>query len=165
MESVISKDGKEITIGNLVDNKLYMVNRGEEVHIASATSPSLEQWHCRFGHLNHTYMDQLIKDKLVEGMNCSTSKVNRECEACAQGKMHRIPFPKKCEKKTCQSLELIHSDLCGPMNVDSIGRSRYLLTLTDDYTRYVPVYFIRSKSEVLSKFVEYVSRVESETGL
>ena len=51
------------------------------------------------------------------------------------------------------------------MNVDSIGGSKYLLTLTDDYTRYVTVYFIRSKSEVLSKFMEYVSRVENETGL
>ena len=50
------------------------------------------------------------------------------------------------------------------MNVDSIGGSKYLLTLTDDYTRYVTVYFIRSKSEV-SKFMEYVSRVENETGL
>ena len=162
---VISKDGREITIGHLVDNKLYLVNTDEEAQIASATSPSLEQWHCRFGHLNHTYIDQLIKDKLVEGMNCSAGKVNRECEACAQGKMHRIPFPKKSEKKTCQPLELIHSDLCGPMNVDSIGGSKYLLTSTDDYTRYVTVYFIRSKSEVFSKFVEYVSRVENETGL
>ena len=51
------------------------------------------------------------------------------------------------------------------MNVDSIGGSKYLLTLTDDYTKYVTVYFIRSKSEVLSKFMEYVSRVENETGL
>lgn len=51
------------------------------------------------------------------------------------------------------------------MNVDSIGGSKYLLTLTDDYTRYVTVYFIRSKSEVLSKFMEYVNRVENETGL
>ena len=92
-----------------------MVNTDEEAHIASATSPSFEQWHCRFGHLNHTYIDQLIKDKLVEGMNCSTG-----CEACAQGKMHRIPFLKKSENKTCQPLELIHSDLCGSMNVDSI---------------------------------------------
>jgi len=98
-------------------------------------------------------------------MNCSTGKVNRKCEACVQGKMHRIPFPKKSDKKTRQPLELVHSDLCEPMNVGSIGGSKYLLTLTNDYTRYVTVYFNRSKSEVLSKFVKYVSRVEHETGL
>ena len=64
-------------------------------------------------------------------MSCSRGKVNRECEACAQGKMHRIPFPKQSVKKTSQPLELLHSDLCGPMNVDTIGGSKYVLTFTD----------------------------------
>ena len=79
--------------------------------------------------------------------------------------MHRIPFPKQSVKKTSQPLELLHSDLCGPMNVDTIGGSKYVLTFTDDYSRYVTVYFIKSKSEVLSKFKEYVNMVENATGL
>ena len=91
--------------------------------------------------------------------------MNSECEACAQGKMHRIPFPKKSEKETHQSLQPVHSDHCGPMNVDSVGESKYVLTFTDDYTRYVTVFFVKSQSEVLSKFVEYVTMVENETYL
>ena len=59
-----------------------MVNTDEEAHIASAQSPSHEQWHCRFGHLNHTYIDQLIKDNLVEGMNCSTRKLTENARQC-----------------------------------------------------------------------------------
>lgn len=106
-----------------------------------------------------------MKGKLVEGMSCSSGEVNRECEACAQGKMHRVPFPKKSEKETYQPLQLVHSDLCGPMNVDSVGGSKYILTFTDDYTRYVTAFFIKSKSEVLSKFMEYVAMMENETGL
>ena len=98
-------------------------------------------------------------------MNCSSDDVNRECEACAQGKMHRIPFPKKSEKETHQPLQLVRSDLCGPMNVDSVGGSKYVLTFTDDYTRYVTAYFIKNKSEVLSKFVEYVTKMENEIDL
>ena len=98
-------------------------------------------------------------------MSCSSGEVNRECEACAQGKMHRIPFPKKSEKETHQPLQLVRSDLCGPMNVDSVGGSKYVLTFTDDYTRYVTAYFIKSKSEVFSKFVEYVTKMENETDL
>ncbi len=78
--------------------------------------------------------------------------------------MHKIPFPKQSTKKTSRPLELIHSDLCGPMNVESIGGSKYVLTFTDDYTRYVTVYFLKSKSEVLSKFEEYVNMVENMTG-
>ena len=102
----------------------------------------------------------MIKGKFVEGISCSSGEVNRECEACAQGKMDRIPFPKKSEKETHQPRHLVHSDLCGPMNVDSVGGSKYVLTLTDDYTRYVTAYFIKSKSDVVSKFVEYVTMME-----
>ena len=39
-----------------------------------------------------------------------------------------------------------------------------MLTFTDDYSRYATVYFIKSKSEVLSKFQEYVNSVEKHTG-
>lgn len=98
-----------------------MANTDEEAHIASVRSPLLEQWHCRFGHLNHIHIDGLIKDKLVECMNYSNCKIKRECEACSQGKVHKIPFPKKSERRSCQPLGLIHSDLCVPMNIGSIG--------------------------------------------
>ena len=117
---IISKNERKVTTGHLVESKLYMENTDGEAHIASTTSQSLEQWHCHFGYLNYSYIDCLIKGKLVEGMSCSSGVlVNRQCEACAQGKMHRILFPKKSEKKTHQPLQLVHSDLCGPMNVDS----------------------------------------------
>jgi transposase InsO family protein len=79
--------------------------------------------------------------------------------------MHRILFPKQSTKKTSRPLELTHSDLCGPVNFDSIGGSRYILTFTDDHTRYVTVYFLKSKPEVFSKFEEYVTMVENATGL
>ena len=148
---ITSKNERKSTTGHLVDSKLYIVNTDGEAHIASTTS---------FGHLNYSYIDRLIKGKFVEGISCSSGGVNRECEACAQGKTHRIPFPKKREKETHQPLQLAYSDLCGPMNVDSVGGSKYVLTFTDDYTRYVTACFIKSKSEVLSKFVEYVTMME-----
>ena len=51
------------------------------------------------------------------------------------------------------------------MNVDSIGGSKYMLIFTYDYTRYITVYFITSKADVLSKFKECVNMVENRTGL
>ena len=98
-------------------------------------------------------------------MSCSSGEVNSECEACAQRKLHLIPFLKNIEKEIHQPLQLVHSDLCGSMNVDSVGGSKYVLTFTDDYTGYVTAYFIKSKSEVLSKFVEYVTMMENEIGV
>ena len=163
----IIKNGETINIGHLLDSKLFAVNTQPEyvnVTTTKAKAPSLRQWHCRYGHLNFRYINKLAQGNMVEGMSYSSGVVKEECEACARAKMHKIPFPKQSTKKTSKPLELIHSDLCGPMNVESIGGSKYVLTFTDDYTRYVTVYFLKSKSEVLSKFEEYVNMVENATG-
>ncbi len=84
----ITKDGRTINIGHIVDNKLYTLNTEEYVYIATA-KPCLEQWHCRFGHLNFGYVNKLGQGNMVEGMNYSTGTVNQECKACAQAKMHK----------------------------------------------------------------------------
>ena len=68
---IVSKNERKITIGHMVDNKLYMVNTEEYANHATAKASSLEQWHCRFGHLNYTYVNRLVQSKLVEGMSCS----------------------------------------------------------------------------------------------
>ena len=79
-------------------------------------------------------------------------------------------FLEKCKKcrrslflsraKATRPYEIVHSDKCGPMQVESKGGSRYMLTFTDDFST---AYFIKSKSEVLSKFMEYVNSVEKHT--
>ena len=97
-------------------------------------------------------------------MKYTKGETNHECEAYAQAKSHRIPVPKQSSNKTFQPLELIHSDVCGPMNIDSIGVSKYVLTFNDAYTRHVTVYFLRRKSEVSEKFLEYVNTTENFTG-
>ncbi len=94
----ITKDGRTTNIGHMVDNKLYTLNTEEYAHIATA-KPSLEQWHCRFGHLNFGYVNKLAQGNMVEGMNYSTGTVNQECEARAQAKMQKIRFRSKVQRK------------------------------------------------------------------
>ena len=52
--------------------------------------------------------------------------------------------------------------MCGPMQIESKGGSRYMVTFTDDYSRYTTVYFIKRKDEVLSKFQEFLPFVENQ---
>ena len=56
------------------------------------------------------------------------------CEACIFGKNHRIPFVKEpwCAKFP---LEFVHTNVCGPMNISSIGGNKYFLTFIDDFSR------------------------------
>ena len=79
-------------------------------------------------------------------------------------KMHGNPYPKASKSKAAKPYEVIHSDVCGPMQVPSQGGSRYMVTFTDDYSRYTIAYFIKKKDEVLTKFKEYVNYAENQSG-
>ena len=56
-------------------------------------------------------------------------------------------------------LEIIHTNVCGPMNVDARGGYRYFLTFTDDLRRYGYIYLRKHKSETFGKFKEFQSKV------
>lgn len=93
----------------------------------SKDSNTEELWHRRLAHLNRKSMN-LLRDKMSTGM--SYSGQGPPCVSCIQGKQTTTPYSKK--KTGCRAtglLELVHSDLCGPMNVSSYGGARYLLTL------------------------------------
>ena len=62
-------------------------------------------------------------------------------------------------------LQLVHSDVCGPMPTESLGKKRYFVSFTDDYSRCSQVYLMKQKSEVLDKFKEFEAEVTNETGL
>lgn len=161
----ITKDEKTMNIGHLTNSNLYVINTEPDYANVASSKASLEVWHCRFGHINHKYVNDLSQKKMVTGMSCSKEETDQHCEACAKAKMHRVPVPKASRSKSSRPLQLIHSDVCGPMNVNSIAGSKYVLSFTDDYTKYVTVYFLKNKSEVLSKFEEYESMVTNATGL
>ena len=80
------------------------------------------------------------------------------------GKRCRESFPKRWENRAKDVLEIIHSDVCGPMENVLIGGSRYFLTFTDDFSRNTFVYFLKNKSDVLKYFKEFVTMAEKQTG-
>ena len=81
-----------------------------------------------------------------------TDNVNEQvCEGCLMGKQHRNPFPKASLNRASEVLATIHGDVCGLINVESLGKSRYFATFIDDASQYTHVYFIQQKSEVLDK--------------
>ena len=160
------KDGQTVEIGKSVNGGLYklfspVISSSKESAYYATSDASLSTWHQRYGHLNMKDLSAISKNDLVEGMKTHNNDENVEdCESCVLGKMHRLPYPKKSEHKSKTILELVHTDLCGPMQVDSVGGSRYLLTFIDDFSRYTVVYLLKRKSEVLDKFRDFVMSME-----
>ena len=58
-------------------------------------------------------------------------------------------------------LEIIHTDVCGPMNTKARDKYHYFLTFTDDLSRYEYIYLMKHKSETFEKFKEFQSEVEN----
>ena len=163
----IGINGKIYSIGRK-HGKLYKLNCIPEsqdccLGIADGNPDLLWLWHNRYGHLGYDNILALKDKAMVNGMNIEIADgVDRKsCDGCALGKQHRQPFPKKSEHKTCRPLELIHTDVCGPMSIPSVGGSRFFVTFIDDYSRYTYVYAIKHKSEVFERFTEFVEQVEN----
>ena len=63
-----------------------------------------------------------------------------------------------------EPLELVHSDVCGPLNVKARGGYEYFVTFIDDYSRYEYVYLMQRKSETFGKFKEFLAEDERQLG-
>lgn len=68
------------------------------------------------------------------------------CESCTFGKLSRQPFFSGKSWRAKEKLQLVHSDVCGLMQVDSLGGTKYFLLFIDDFSRMSWAYFIKNKS-------------------
>lgn len=161
-------DNKSITIAKgIKENGLYKMllpKPSEEAFFASSSSiskASATVWHKRLGHANR-YSMQLLQEKLADGIQFTDKNKKEDCVACIMGKQANKPFPTKGSRAK-GILDLVHSDVAGPMSVSSWGGANYILTFTDDYTRKSFVYLMKNKSEVTQKFKYFKVMVENQT--
>lgn len=103
------------------------------------------------------------KRGLFRGMNLPEISNDMPCEICLKGKMTALPTIKKSERKS-DLLEIIHTDVCGPMRCESLGKLKYFVTFIDDATRWCEVRFLKSKDEVFEAFKEVKALFENQKG-
>lgn len=158
--------GKIKATGSRRNKGLYILDAKSktprmEANIAQGSNVSQDTWHKRLGHVNLKSLESL-KERSHTGISFKKEEMN-PCDSCIEGKSHRLPFASQpC--KTTGLLELVHSDLCGPIKKPSHGGSRYFLTFTDDFSKRTWDYFVKNKSEVFEKFIEFKSLVENQSG-
>lgn len=115
-------------------------------------------------HVNSKGISQMILRGVVGGVNIQNSN-DEFCNACVAGKAHRTFIPKVRTSKRCEGLpDMVHSDVCGPMEVPSIGGSRYFVTFIDDHSNCVVVFPIRLKSEAVECYLKFEKFSERQTG-
>jgi hypothetical protein len=75
-----------------------------------------------------------------------------------------LPFKKAETKRKIKPGEVIHTDICGPMSVESLGGSKYFVTFKDEASGFRHVYFIKHKSDMCARFKEYKRLVANKFG-
>jgi hypothetical protein len=100
-------------------------------------------------------MKKLHSDELLESLEFVLVE---RCEAFLMEKITKTPFTGIMERAT-DLLQIIHIDVCGPMSVASRGGYRYVLTFTDDLSRYGYIYFVKHKSKTFEIFNKFQSEV------
>lgn len=157
---IFNSQRKLIASASLV-NSLFKLDVPTRTTFALSTKCDMTLWHRRMAHLNY---DSLCKlGTISNAFNPSGQKPSTVCDICMLGKSHRLPFPKS-DTTTEQCLQLVHSDLVGPMEVGSLAGSRYLLTFLDDFSHKSFVYFLKSKDQVTDYFRIFKSLVENQSG-
>lgn len=163
-KAIIKNENGDKIMEAIKKNGLYYVQEIKENVNKILEENNIEKWHVKLAHINEQNLKSALRNKSIRGLNFKMEETLPECEVCTQSKMTRLPFPSKhCENRTTQVLEIIHSDVCGPMRIESLGGTRYFVTFIDEYTRYCRVYFLKRKNEVLEKFKEYKNEVENYT--
>ena len=132
--------------------------------MAFEKSRVIDLWHQRLGHPGKQRLSLTVNKQLVSGISVSKMKELSFCEGCVEGKIHRQSFQPVGEIRSTEKLQLVHSDVCGPMSTDSIGGRKYFVTFTDDYSRCCSVYFIKHKYEVFEKFKEFETATTTSSG-
>jgi hypothetical protein len=141
---------------NLESNETHIHNIEAKICKVDSDNPTY-LCHCRLGHIGVKRMKKLHSDGLLESLDFESFDT---CELCLMGKMTKTPFSGIMERAT-DLLEIIHTDVCGPVSISTRGGYRYFLTFTDDLCRYGFVYLMKHKSKMFEKFKEFQNEVEN----
>ena len=117
--------GKLYGMGSLV-NKLYQLDC--EPATKEQASPACEQRNdMDLRHLSEHRLSDIPRKELATGIKIPKAKLSF-CQGCVEGKMHRKPFKSAGDIRSTRKLQLVHRDVCGPMQTESIGGRKYFVT-------------------------------------
>lgn len=155
-DALIARDGTRFDIH--VYGKLYYLHTEGESNDKCNACHDIQTWHEILGHCN--YDDVLKLQNVVEGMQIKgkTVRPEQECEVCIQGKFaqtrNRDP-----DTRAKAPLQMIHTDLAGPIATESIDGYKYVQSFTDDYSSAVFVYFLKKKSDTVQATEKFLADI------
>lgn len=163
---ILNEKNAEIGVADLVNN-LYQLRgkQNQEAQLAVCNMKHCQHYyHKLFGHRDMNVVKSMQCGKVDEDFKISDCGVRKTCDVCVKCKLTQKPFPKKSFTETGEVLDVIHTDICGPMQTVTPGKKKYFVTFIDDFSRYTVVYLLHDKSEVFDKTKQFVEMVKNKFG-
>ena len=98
---------------------------------------NIELWHQRLGHVNFKLLRKLVISEAVRGLPNLPNSVSVVCGPCMKGKQVKVSHKQVMQHfNTSRCFELLHMDLMGPVEVESIGGKKYTFVCVDNFSRF-----------------------------
>jgi len=163
---ISDEKGEVLMRGTWSKDYCYLWVSQEEAFISTCLlckEEEIKLWHQRLGHLHLKGMKKALSLESIRGLPDLKIIEGSICGECQTGKQTRMSHPRLEHQATSKVLELLHMDLMGPMQVESIDGKRYVLVV-DNFSRFTWVNFIRKKSDTFDVFRELCTQLQREKG-
>ena len=118
----------KLNLDNLYAETLMTLHHNVGTKRSLVDERSAYLWHKRLGHISKERMQRLVKNEILPDLDFIDLNV---CVDCIKGKQTK--HTKKGATRSTQLLEIIHTDICGPFDVNSFNKEKYFITFIDDF--------------------------------
>ena len=126
-EKLLDDKGKLIGSGKQTKGNLFYLDLCEcSCFIAQIEESWL--WHKRLCHVNFDNMVNIRKFRILRGIPSLKKPNVGLCKNCQIGKMGKTSFKRK-NYLSKDILEIVHTNLCGPIGVESYTSEKFLYSL------------------------------------
>ncbi|WVZ13110.1 hypothetical protein V8G54_017640 [Vigna mungo] len=147
----------KLNLDNLYAKTLMTLHHNVSTKRSLVDERSAYLWHKRLGHISKERMKRLVKNEILPDLDFTDLNVRVDC---IKGKQTK--HTKKGATRSTQLLEIIHTDICDPFDVNSFNKEKYFITFIDDFSRYGYVYLLHEKSQAVNVLEVYVNEVERQ---
>jgi hypothetical protein len=103
----------------------------ESAHVAKLT---INELHYALGHVAQGAIQYMVKQGLIEGVELDSTSTPEFCDACTKAKATHQLFPEETVNCARTYGELIHTDLWGPAQTESVAGHLYYISFTNDFS-------------------------------
>lgn len=162
-KDLLFKGNKSSNVFVLDTTPILPVKQSNAKAYSTTTTTSAKIWHDRLGHAGKNSLAKLPENSLGVSIKPKDNLPTLyDCEVCVQAKGTQS-ISRQPSTKAEDLLEVVFSDICGPISPTTLSKYRYFSTFLDSYSKWVEVVLLRTRDEVLNAFKVWLKREENQS--